>query len=58
MSGADLTEGRAAGMMELSQGEVVGLVRELSESAVEVNRPVLGGHPCTATETLPNGRTT
>lgn len=57
MSGTDLSEVQAADLMQLSQREVAGIMRELNELARQENRPTLIGTRI-VNETLPNGRTT
>jgi hypothetical protein len=57
MSGTDITEPKAAEMMQLRQREVSGLVRDLNERAAKTNHPALV-ITRTVTETLPNGRNT
>jgi len=56
MGGTDLTESKAADVMQLRAREVAGIVRELNERAATANRPVLIVTR-TVTQALPNGRT-
>jgi hypothetical protein len=56
LGATDLTEGQAATMMQIRQGDVAGITRELNDRAMKANRPALLVRRA-ITETLPNGRT-
>jgi hypothetical protein len=56
LAGRQLTQVAVADTLELSQREIVGMMREINDLAREDNRPPLLAHQ-EITETLPNGRT-
>lgn len=55
MAGKPVTQAAAADFVQLSQREIVGIMRELNERAADDSRPVVLFSQA-ATETLPNGR--
>jgi hypothetical protein len=55
-TGKEISEARAADLMQLRQREMAGIIRDLNERASNANRPPLLTTR-TVTETLPNGRT-
>lgn len=55
-AGRQISQAGAADRMEVTQREVLGIVRDVNHQAKEINRPPLLISQ-EATETLPNGRT-
>jgi hypothetical protein len=56
LSGSDLPETEAARRIELTQREVLGILRELNDRARDLGRPTIIGRK-SITEALPSGRT-